>query len=350
MKISKYILHKPLIAMLALSIPIMATAGNPDRAGSAGASHLLINPWARSGGLANTNMASITGIEAAQMNVAGLAFLNKTELLFSNVQYLVGSDIQINSFGLGQKVGDDSVLGISVSSMSFGDIPITTVDLPEGGIGNFRPTMANIAVSYAKAFSDRIYGGITMRVISESIANARAQGIAFDAGIRYITGENDRLKFGISLKNVGPPMRYSGDGLTLTATPDNGAFSLTTAARSERFELPSQVNIGVAYDIPINEDMLITANGQFTSNSFTRDQFGFSAEFSWTNRVFVRAGYLIEEGLNDETMRMTALSGPGAGLTLQLPAGESTILGVDYSYKTTMPFGGIHSIGIHIEL
>jgi hypothetical protein len=236
-------------------------------------------------------------------------------------------------------------------SMSFGDIPITTTELPEGGIGSFRPTMSNIGISYAKEFSNRIFGGITMRIVSESISNVKAQGVSFDAGIRYITGDNDRLKFGIALRNVGPPMRFSGDGLTITALPDNGSFSLTTAMRSERYELPSTVNIGVAYDFPISEDFLLTANGQFTSNSFTRDQFGFSAELAWTERVILRAGYLWEEGITDDAMRMTAINGPGAGLTLQIPAGANeTMLGLDYSYRTTMPFGGIHSIGVHIDL
>ena len=34
-----------------------AIAGNPDRVGSAGASQLLINPWARSSGLGGANIA-----------------------------------------------------------------------------------------------------------------------------------------------------------------------------------------------------------------------------------------------------------------------------------------------------
>lgn len=351
MNISRYMNHTKAITALLISLPLAVFAGNPDRAGSAGASQLLINPWAQSSGLANSNMASITGIESTFMNVAGLAFTNKTDIAFSNTQYLVGSGIQINSFGLAQKVGENGVLGLSVMSMSFGDIPITTVDLPEGGIGNFRPNMSNIAVSYAKAFSQRIYGGFTMRVVSESIANVRAQGVAFDAGIRYVTGDNDRLKFGIALRNVGPPMRFAGDGLTVTATPENGSFSLTTNQRSERYEMPSMVNIGVAYDIITTEDIRLTGNGQFTSNSFTRDQFGFGAEFAWTERVIVRAGYLWEESITDDVMRMTAINGPGAGLTLQLPAGaNNSVIGIDYAYRTTMPFGGIHSIGLHISL
>ena len=106
-----------------------ALAGNPDRAGSAGAGQLLINPWAASNGLAGINMASVKGLESTFNNVAGLAFVNRNELTFSNSMYLSGTGISINSVGFATKVGDSGVLGLDVSSMSFGDIPITTEDL-----------------------------------------------------------------------------------------------------------------------------------------------------------------------------------------------------------------------------
>ena len=81
-----------------LSILLIATlglgtvwAGNPDRAGSAGAGQLLMNPWAASNGLAGANMASIVGLESVFNNVAGLAFINQNEIATANSQYLVQS-------------------------------------------------------------------------------------------------------------------------------------------------------------------------------------------------------------------------------------------------------------------
>ena len=185
----------------------------------------------------------------------------------------------MNSVGFATKVGDSGVLGLSVTSMSFGDIPITTEDLPEGGIGSFSPAFSNIGVTYSKEFSNSIYGGITMRVIGESISNVRASGVCFDAGIRYVTGDNDGLKFGIALRNVGAPMRYAGDGLTVTASP-RSRRRIDGVPTPERYELPSLVNIGIAVDVVSNENTVITATGQFVSNSFTKDQFGGGLEAS----------------------------------------------------------------------
>jgi len=226
-----------------------------------------------------------------------------------------------------------------------------TEDLPEGGIGTFSPSFSNIGVSYAKAFSNSIYAGFTLRLISESISNVKATGVAFDAGIRYVTGEDDNMRFGISLRNVGPPMRYAGDGLTVTATPQGSANSLTTLQRSERYELPSLVNIGVAYDVLRSENMVLELNGMFTSNSFTKDQFGFGVETRIGDNLELRAGYLWEQGLFSDDNATTAYTGPAGGLTLQVPAGSNgSVIGLDYSYRTTNPFNGTHSVGLKIAI
>lgn len=350
MNVSRY--TKQFLALVAFALMAnAAVAGNPDRAGSAGVGQLLINPWARSAGLANATMASGIGIESTFLNVAGLAFVEKTELVFTNTNYLVGSDIQINAVGFAQRMGETSVLALTVAAMSFGDIPITTEDLPEGGIGSFSPVYTNIGLSYAKEFSNSIFGGITVRIISESISNVRAQGLAFDAGIRYVTGERDNVKFGISLKNVGPPMRFRGDGLTVTGVIPTNGTSLTLDQRSEKYELPSLVHIGFAYDFLLSETMRLTTSAQFTSNSFTNDQIGFGAEFGFKERFILRGGYQWEDNLTSDEDRRTALTGPTAGLTVQVPTGANeTILGIDYSYRVTNPFDGIHSIGVHVNL
>jgi hypothetical protein len=332
-----------------------AQAGNPDRAGSAGASQLLINPWARNAALANSGMSSVRGIESTFANVAGLAFVNNTELVFSNNQYLVGTGISINSLGFGKRLGEGGgVLGISVNHMKLGDLAITETALPEGGIGSFSPVFTNIGVSYAKSFSKSIYGGITVRLISEAIYNVRAQGVAFDAGIRYVTGPEDRLRFGISLRNVGPPMRYRGDGLSQDATVSTGSGNSTTLnmdMRSEKFELPAMVNVGFAYDFFLNEKSKLTANAQFTSNSYTRDQFAVGAEYALNQRFFLRAGYQYETNVSDSELRTTVFTGPAAGFTVQLPAGKNgSMIGFDYGYRLTNPFGGVHSMGVHVDI
>lgn len=329
-------------------------AGNNDRAGSAGATELLINPWARSSGWGGANTAGIRGLEAQFSNVAGLAFTPKTELLFAHTIWLKGTDIGINSFGLSQKVGESGVLGLGIMSMNFGDIPITTVDQPEGGIGTFSPSFLNIGVSYAKEFSNRIYGGMTVRLVSEAISDVKASGIAFDAGVQYVTGFNadkDNFKFGISIKNVSAPMRFSGDGLSYRGVAPNGTTQLSVQNKSQSFELPSLLNIGVMYDAKLAADHRLSIAGNFTANSFTNDQFNLGIEYGFKNYFMLRGGFVYEKDVLSKENRTTALTGPCGGVTLEVPMGKTgRSFAIDYSYRATNPFQGCHAFGARLNL
>lgn len=329
-----------------------AKAGNEDRAGSAGATELLINPWARSSGWGG-NTACVRGLEAQFFNIAGTAFTKKTEIGFTHSKWLQGSDININCVGLSQKVGESGALSLGIMSMDFGDIEITTAESPEGGLGTFSPQLINIQLGYAKAFSKSIYGGINIKIISESISDVRAQGFAFDAGIQYLTGFNeakDNLKFGIALKNVGNPMRFSGDGLTQKTETSFGA-NITTSNRAERFEMPSLINIGGAYDFKLKDMHRLTLAAMFVSNSFTNDQTTVGLEYGFKKLFMLRGGYTFEKNGTSKEETTNVLTGLAAGLTVEFPIGKSgKTIGIDYSFRDTDPYDGTHSFGLLFKL
>ena len=360
-------------------------AGNWQRAGQSGASQLLINPWARSSGLGEANVACITGYESMHLNVAGLAFTKKLEVGFNNSQYFVGSGIQVNAAALAIRVGENSVLGAMVDMFNWGEIIRTTEDMPEGGFGTFKPGYTVIGLSYAREFSNSIYGGITVKMINEHIDNLSANGFALDAGIQYITGfgkdkagnrNRDNIHFGITMKNVGTTMKYSGDGMSFVGVSPTGT-SMSVENRSQEYELPSLIKIGFSYHIRLaakideddetvysNHNLAIALN--FTSNSFTKDQFHIGLEYSFMEYLFIRAGYTYEKGLYSVSDCTTAFSGPSAGITLQAPLkkkeegakyGLNTtsvstrpVIGVDYSYRFTNILGGVHTFGLRVTM
>lgn len=337
------------LALLAFLAPVSSVlAGNPDRAGQAGATELLINPWARSTGWNGANSGMASGLEAQFLNVAGTAHTSKTEVLFSHTNYLQGSGITLNAFGISQRTGETGVISLSIVSMDFGDIDITTNDLPEPVLGTYSPQYLNIGLSYAKAFSNSIYGGVNFKVIDEKISNVGAQGLAIDAGIQYKTGNNedkDNVKFGIALKNIGTPLKFGGDGLSTRSTT-SGGYQLTVEQRSAGFEIPSLLSIGASYDFKLKEDHRLTAAGSFVSNSFSKDLFVGGLEYSFREMFMVRGGYTYEDEITDDNLRTTVYTGLSAGLTIEVPLGKSgKKFGIDYSYRATDPFDGVHSFG-----
>ncbi len=346
----------PILIIGLITIPVSNIfAGNKDRSGQAGASELLINPWARSSGWGGVNTANVRGLEGMFINIAGTAFTKKTELIFSSTDWLRGSGIKISTFGLNQKAGESGVIGLYVMSMNFGDIEITTTNLPEGGIGTYNPRYMNIGLSYAKIFSNSIYGGICIKIISESMADASAQGVALDVGIQYVTGPTDNIKFGVALKNWGPTMKFSGDGLSIRGFLPGQESKFTLNQRSDDYELPSQLNIGFAYDFNFTGDNRLTLAGNFNSNSFTKDQFTAGIEYSLRSYIMLRCAYTYEEGITkniDDINRTNCTKGPSAGLTVQIPLNKEkgSSFAVDYSYRATDHFEGTHSIGARINL
>jgi opacity protein-like surface antigen len=353
-----------MIRLLKVTIALMLIAplvyaGNKDRQGEAGASELLINPWARSSGWDGINTACVRGIESINVNPAGMAFTAKTELVFSHVEWLSGTGIQFNTFGFSQSLGKKGgVIGADIMSIDFGDIPITTTSLPEGGLGTFSPQYLNFGIAYAKVFSNSIYCGVVFRGVSESISDAAAFGMGIDAGIQYVTGpkvDPTRLKFGIALRNVGTRMTYGGDGLSFRGQSPEGEYTMTLEQRSQGFELPSMLNIGGSYDFKFgseaSKDHRLTVAANFTSHSFSQDQFGGGLEYSFKELVMLRGGYNYQNGLTNAEERVTALTGLSAGASFELPVKKNgPRIGFDYSFRASDPFNGTHSAGFRIVL
>lgn len=343
-----------LLIIIVIGLTIIAPelhAGNEDRAGEAGASELLLNPWAASSGFGNANVSAIQGLEGIFLNVAGTAFVTKTELGFTYTDYLSGAGIGINSFALAQKVGESGTLSGAVVSYNFGDLDITNVELPAGTGSSFQPTYTNITIAYAREFSNAIYGGAAIKVVNEGISNVKATGVAIDAGIQYVSGERDQLRFGITMQNVGPVMRFKGDGLSFSGTTPNGTLQ-TLEYRERDMELPSLIRIGLSYDLFLAENHNLLVAGAFTSNSFTKDNFHLGLEYAYSDYLRLRGGFIYEDGIFDEVERATVFTGINAGGSVLIPLGKESgmQLALDYSYRATAVWGGVHSVGARIIL
>ncbi len=353
-----YIIHSVVCALLLGAVSLQA--GNPDRQGEAGAAELLLNPWARSAGLHTTNTASIMGVEAMRLNIAGLARINSRELVVANTRLFSGSETSINALGFANKVGESGAFGISLMAMDFGEIPVTTTSDPEGTGGTFSPAFFNLGVGYSYVYDNKISVGLLVRLVSESTSDVSALGFGIDAGVQYVTGPEDNFRLGISLRNIGSTMSFNGQGLATTFTAEGGV-ELTGSQRSEDFELPSVLNIGLSYDFYVlrtsedagpgmgNQNLIVRAIGNFTSNAFSRDRIGGGVEVLFADKFAVRAAYRQPIGAiqaNEEDI----YTGFGGGASVELPfaKGSDSKIGLDYAYRATSPFRGTHNFSIRL--
>lgn len=348
------------------------------RAGQAGFTQLLVNGWGRSSGMGNSYSAGVSGVEAFYLNIAGLGKIQGSELAFSRTSWLGGTGININTFGYGQSI-NQGVFGISVMSFSLGQIPITTTSQPDGGIGTYKPSISNINLGYAYNFTEKISAGMNMKVISESTPDVRTGGIAFDAGLQFATelikdvkkatvkyAANDNnpaskrgsdIRFGVSIKNLGPDLKYSGDGLAVKSNVDGKSYQSTTSHRADKTQLPSLINVGLANDFRLDQNAetywhRLTTAINFTNNAFSSNQTSFGLEYAYKELLMLRAAFDYEKGIFSYDTRRTAYTGVCAGATVNIPVGKTkeNNIGVDYSYRATNPFSGTHTFGVRINL
>ncbi len=361
------ILKKIKYTTLSVLLTVSAFAGNKDRSGQAGAGELLLNPWGRSSGLFGLNCANVTGLESMKCNIAGLARTTKSEIGLAHTRYLAGTGMSISNVGVAQNLGDIGVLGVNIMSFGFGDIPITTEDSPEGNIGEYKPTFLNFSVGLGHTFSKNMSAGLNVTYVNEAISNIKASALGFDAGVQYTNGKRDNFHIGITLRNVGTNLRFSGDGFSFNGQSPDFAKELTTQSRSEKFSLPSQLNIATAYDFYLDEDKSskgkeaadampkhrLSGMISFISNAYNSDWIGLGAEYAYKEKVMLRAAYRYESKIGDKEENSTFYTGISAGVTFQTKLSSketSPAVAIDYGYKPTRIANGVHVIGLRINL
>jgi hypothetical protein len=368
---NKMTIQKTIITLIFLvCASITVLAGNKDRTGQSGAGELLINPWARSSGLFGLNGANVKGLEAMKVNIAGLSGLVGTEIGVAHTRYLAGTGMSVSNAGVALQMGEKGVVGVNIMTFGFGEIPVTTVNSPEGGLGTYKPSFFNASLGFARKFSQSMSAGINVTFVNETVQNINASALGLDAGIQYATGEKDNFKIGITIRNVGTNLRFSGDGFSFDGNSPEGSKAITVQQRSDKYQLPSQLNIATSYDFYLdkNEKELdengspkdavynpkhrLTPSVSFISNSFTKDWIGVAAEYAYKEQFMARLAYRYEADIFSNTETTTFYTGLAAGVGFQTELGEGsgTKIAIDYAFRSTIISNGVHSLGLRFYL
>lgn len=339
-----------MIWMLLLGLLVgvsQADAGSGRRKGTSGAQELLIPLGARGIGFAGAYASGIQGVEALYWNPAGVAAIpGSAEAMFSHMNYL--ADIKVEYAGVAAKLGEFGSLGFSIQTMNFGDIVITTNSFPDGTGETYSPNFMTLALNFSRMMTDRIAFGVNVKVITESIMRESATGLAFDFGLQYQTGLRG-FKFGVVMKNLGPNMRFEGPDLEQSVQlpgTEPGTQPRPLRITAQEFDLPSTLEFGTSYDIPLMESSHLVLMGTFVHQNFSYDDFRIGGEWSYDNMFFVRAGYSLSPDLPTAEALFTYTAGAGVNFSL-----SSTMnIVVDYAFRATEFFDNNHVVAVKLGL
>ncbi len=330
-----------LLVLLACTFDLFA--GGDQRNATGGAQELLIPVGARGLAMSSAYLAGIQGIEAIYYNPAGLsASNNDAEAMFSYMSYL--ADIGVSYAAAAVHLDGFGSIGFSIKTLDFGDITRTTETSPYGDGTTFSPTFVVLGFTYSNSLTDRVRVGVNVKLVNEEIERTSATGVAFDAGIQYngLAGV-EGLKFGIAVKNLGPQMEFSGpDLLRRVNEVDNDNIARFASITAAPFEMPSQLELGVAYVETFADDYRGLIATTFQNNNFSHDEYNVAGEFAFQDMVFLRAGYsYVTQAADDED---EYLFGPTFGAGFAAPGDFD--LTVEYAYRYARLFDANHMVSI----
>jgi hypothetical protein len=333
------------ISLLAAILVVDVFASGGKRNGTAGAQELLIPVGARGLAFNGAYISGLQGVESIYYNPAGLSAIGtNTEALFSYMSYI--ADIGVSYAAIGTGFEGLGSIALSLKSLNFGDIPVTTTEAPYGTGATFSPTYVVLGLTYANALTDRIGIGVNVNLVSEKIMNTSATGVSIDAGVQYNgIADVEGLKLGVVLRNFGPQMSYDGPDLLRQATDEESQRGQQFyKIEGATFELPSQLEFGLAYERRFATDYRMVFASSFQQNNFANDEYKLAAEFAFQETFFLRGGYSYMGEAS--TFEEEQLYGPTFGAGVKVNAGFD--LAFDYAYRVANYFDSNHVFALKI--
>jgi len=318
--------------ILLVVLTSVSWGGDAARKGTTGADQLLIPVGARSIATGGAFLATAQGVEAIYYNPAGLAASYKSEAMFSYMSYI--ADINVAYFATAVYVEELGTFALSYKTLDFGDIPITTFENPDGTGSTYSPGFFTLGLSYARAITDRVTAGTTVKLVQESIMSTSATGVAVDFGVQYKFQRN--LALGVTIKNVGSNMKYTGaDLLTRTNVPGTASNSPTGvySPDTEAFQIPSYFELSASYTAELDNMNSLMLGTTFRNNNALEDQVMLGLEYQLFKTLSLRGGY--ERATENAESAIYGFNF-GAGVEYAMESGLQ--MSVDYAFRTVKEF------------
>jgi hypothetical protein len=291
--------------------------------------------------------ATSSGVEALFWNPAGAAKTDVDVSIYgSHMAYI--ADIGVSSAAISARFESFGVLSLSLKGLSFGDIPLTTVLIPDGTGQTFSPQFFTVDLTNSRQLTDRISVGATVMLITEHMAEVSATGYAFNIGVIYDNlVDLQGLSFGVAVKNIGPEMKFEGPGLNIEATAptlDRPPYYYKVEAAG--FELPSTFEVGLGYKHAIGEDHGVLFAVAFQNNNFSDDEYKIGLEYGFQDLLFLRGGY---DYSRPEMEKRENIFGATFGAGIHTRVG-SVDFRFDYAFRAATIFENNHVISVTLGL
>jgi len=294
-----------------------------QRVGISTAQFLKIGVGGRASALADAFIAISDDASALFWNPAGLVQFKDNQVLFSHNAWVV--DINHDFLGAVYHLDEVNTFGVSLTSLSMDDMPVTTEFAPFGTGEYFGFSDIAIGVSYARKMTDQFSFGGTIKYIEESLDKLKMRGVMIDLGTYYKTGLGS-TRFAVTVSNFGAELAPDGEVVLVGSRKKSNWQS---------FAPPTIFRIGFALEPYQNDEHRVTTSIQLNHPNDNSENLVLGAEYAWKELFIIRGGYKFNVDEQNYSF--------GAGLHVPISFTEITI---DYAFANFSRLGSAHRFSI----
>lgn len=325
------------LVALALALALLApgraraqfTLGE-QRAGTSSGTFLKIGVGARAVGLGESFVAVANDPSAIFWNPAGLASLQRQELLFSHVSWPADVNYEHVAWVLPvRRLGGSFAFQLGSLQTTLDE----TDELHPYGTGRqFVYSDLVAGAAYARRWTDKLLIGVGLKVLHENlgteVGGPTTTAMLVDIGSIYYLGLGS-VRIATSLCNFGSSLTPSDDWIS----------PYTGERRSyDSFDPPTVFRYGLAFEAIENAAQRLTYSLEVNQPADNQQLFKNGLEWSWQKRLALRTGY----SFNASELKFSA----GAGLYATVGPTRGTL---DYAFTDGGALGSVHRLSLGLR-
>ncbi len=321
------------VVLLLLAIVLTSNLQAVSKRGTTAASFLEIGIGARGTSMGNAYVAVVNDVNSLYWNPGGLALMKKSEVSFVQTNWLAGIDF--NNVSAAFPMGTLGTVGVALTSISVGEMDVTTVSQPDGTGEKFDATDFSATLGWGRSFTDRFTFGANVKYIEERIWHMKASSVAVDLGTTFRSQFKD-VKIGMSVSNFGSKMQLRGDDTLIKYDIDEekegNNSKINAHLDTDYWSLPLIFRVGVAGDVvKLPHAKLTLAMDAAHPNNYA-ESLSFGGEINIMDMAFIRAGQTFYLDDTDEDGNQYSPEGFNVGGGLNLLISRNLRFKLDMAY------------------
>jgi opacity protein-like surface antigen len=332
---------KTIVCIIILAAVFFAANAQTTKTGTTSAQVLKLNVGPRAIGMGGAFTSVADDITSLYWNPSGSANIESNEAFFNHTALYL--DIRYDYTAIATNVRGFGTVGAFVSILSMDDMPVRTIDHPEGTGELFNYGAIVVGLNYSRFLTENFSIGFNAKYINESIWNMSSTGFAFDVGTLYKIPVLNELRIAACVSNFGTKMQMSGRDATVNFPAGAGGDNLVNAnLEMDKFDLPLIFRFGISSDVvKLAESRLTVAVDAIHPNDHT-EYLNTGLEYAWNEIIHIRAGY-------NSLFEKDSEKGLTLGFGLYYRIVDLVKVKLDYAYQDFGRLKDVHYFSVGID-